>query len=352
NAFERLTGNLQYTNTFGDAYPLYTNSTLSFGMNLDESKTDPDFDIDQIVRRAQDYSYRFSTSGKWTLNKKLARSINYNVSSSFSHQKGFQQQYYTADISPVSSAKTDTTMEVDYLASRYLNQLWIDGKPLNIFAKLTDNFYARTGVFNHNFLIGADWKLDANFGDGKTFDESLPPRSSDNSGFRERAFNDIPALNQLGVYIQDRISARFDDRMLALQVGIRYDNIQPFTGNSKDAFSPRINASFDLFKDLTLRAGYGITAKSPTLLYLYPENAYFDFVSLNHFTDNVNERLALMTTRVFDSRNLNLRITKTRKNEIGLDWNISGSQRLSVTGYYEETKNGYEMTNNLNSIQF
>lgn len=352
NAFERVTGNLQYTNTFGDAYPLYTNSTLSFGMNLDESKTDPDFDIDQIVRRAQDYSYRFSTSGKWTLNKKLARSINYNVSSSFSHQKGFQQQYYTADISPVSSAKTDTTMEVDYLASRYLNQLWIDGKPLNIFAKLTDNFYARTGVFNHNFLIGADWKLDANFGDGKTFDESLPPRSSDNSGFRERAFNDIPALNQLGVYIQDRISARFDDRMLALQVGIRYDNIQPFTGNSKDAFSPRINASFDLFKDLTLRAGYGITAKSPTLLYLYPENAYFDFVSLNHFTDNVNERLALMTTRVFDSRNPNLRITKTRKNEIGLDWNISSSQRLSVTGYYEETKNGYEMTNNLNSIQF
>src|SRR5690606_33268840 len=94
NAFERVTGNLQYTNTFGDAYPLYTNSTLSFGMNLDESKTDPDFDIDQIVRRAQDYSYRFSTSGKWTLNKKLARSINYNVSSSFSHQKGFQQQYY------------------------------------------------------------------------------------------------------------------------------------------------------------------------------------------------------------------------------------------------------------------
>src|SRR5690606_22429220 len=44
NAFERVTGNLQYTNTFGDAYPLYTNSTLSFGMNLDESKTDPDFD--------------------------------------------------------------------------------------------------------------------------------------------------------------------------------------------------------------------------------------------------------------------------------------------------------------------
>lgn len=353
DAYERVTSSLQYTRTFGRTKQLFTNTTFSFAMNLDESKVDPDYEIDQVVRKMQDYAFRFSTTGKWMLGKKLARSINYTVSASYSHQKGFQQQYYTSDISPVTTAKEDATLEVDYLASRYLNQLWIDGKPLNVFAKLNDNFYVKTGAVTHSFIVGGDWKLDANYGAGKTFDEKLPPRTTDNAGFRTRAFNDIPALNQLGLYAEDRISAKIGGRSLAVQLGLRYDNVQPFSGNNKFVWAPRFNASYELFDRFAIRGGYGITAKAPTLLYLYPENAYFDFVSLNHYKDNAAERLAIMTTRVFNTENADLKIAKTKKNELGFDWSFANKKRLSVTAYYEDTKNGYEMSeNNVNAWQF
>lgn len=352
DAYERVTSNLQYTNTFGRSKPLHTNTSFSFAMNLDETKVDPDYEVDQVVRRAQDYAFRFSTNGRWILGKKLARSINYTLSASYSHQKGFQQQYYTMDISPVTTAKENTTVEVDYLASRYLNQLWIDGKPLNVFARLSDNFYARSGIFNHSFLLGADWKLDANYGAGRTFDEKLPPRTTDNTGFRERAFKDIPALQQAAVYFEDKISANLKGHDLAIQLGLRFDNVQPFQSNAKSVLSPRINASYELVKKFYLRAGYGITAKAPTLLYLHPDVAYFDMVSLNHYKDNPAERMALMTTRVFNTENPTLEIAKTSKNELGFDWSFARKKRLSVTLYYEETKNGYEMSSSLNTTQF
>ena len=49
---------------------------------------------------------------------------------------------------------------------------------------------------------------------------------------------------------------------------MRYDHVSVAGGT----FSPRVNASFDVIPHwLTIRGGYGITAKMPTLLYLYPE---------------------------------------------------------------------------------
>ncbi|RXK83988.1 TonB-dependent receptor [Filimonas effusa] len=353
DAYERVTSSLQYTRTFGKTKQLFTNTTFAFAMNLDENKVDPDYEIDQVVRKMQDYSFRFSTTGKWVLGKQLARSLNYTLSASYAHQKGFQQQYYTSDISPVSTARENTTVEVDYLASRYLNQLWIDGKPLNIFAKLNDNFYVKTGAITHSFIVGGDWKLDANYGAGKTFDEKLPPRTTDNAGFRTRAFKEIPALNQLGLYAEDRISAKIANRSLIVQLGLRYDNIQPFSNNSKYVLAPRINASYELFENFAVRGGYGITAKAPTLLYLYPENAYFDYVSLNYYKDNPAERLAIMTTKVYNTENKDLKIAKTSKNELGFDWTFAKKKRLAVTAYYEQTRNGYEMNDyNINAYHF
>lgn len=353
DAFERVTSSVQYTRSFGRTRPLHTNTTASFAMNLDESKVDPDYAIDQIVRRAQDYAFRFTTNGRWIVGKRLIRSLNYTLSASYSHQKGFQQEYFTRDVSPVSTAKENITMEVDYLASRYLNQVWIDGKPLNLFARVSDNFYARTGILTHSFLAGADWKMDANYGKGRTFDEKLPPRTVDNGGFRTRAFSDIPALHQMGFYAEDKISAKLNNRTLAVQLGIRYDKLQPFGADSKSVLAPRINASFEVLNNFFLRAGYGVAAKMPTLLYMYPDRAYFDMVSLNHYKDNPAERMALMTTRVFNTSNPALQIAKATKNELGFDWAFAPKKRLSVTVYYEDTKNGYEMSdNNLNNIQF
>lgn len=107
----------------------------------------------------------------------------------------------------------------------------------------------------------------------------------------------------------------------------------------KYAFSPRVNASYELIHNLRLRGGYGLSAKVPSLIYLYPDPAYMDVFSLSHYTDNPEERLALMTTRVFDTNNRKLEIAKSKKAEIGLDY-----KRFSVVYFSEHTDNGYDMT--------
>ena len=56
---------------------------------------------------------------------------------------------------------------------------------------------------------------------------------------------------------------------LNIQAGVRYDH----TSVVGDIFSPRVNASIDLIPNLlSLQGGYGIAAKMPSLLYLYPVN--------------------------------------------------------------------------------
>jgi len=351
SAYERMTGSMQYTNTFGQERPLYSNSTFSFGMNLDDNKIDPDYLAEQIVNKAQNYAYQFSTNGKWKLNKQFARNLNYTLSANYSLQKGYQQRLNTLSVSANSSAMEDITQQVPYLPSTFLNQLWIEGKPLNIFAKLSDDFYLKTGEGTHRFLVGTDYRLDANFGTGRTFDPSNPYRTADPLGFRPRSFRDIPSLNQLGIYVEDRYSMQLFERALHVQAGLRWDQIQPFGDRSQSVLAPRINASYEIISNLSIRGGYGITAKSPTLLYLYPDRAYYDAFSLNHYKENPTEAMAIISTRVFDTSNPDLKIAKTAKKELGIDY-VAGKRRFSVTGYYEQTENGYEMSTNLHSVKF
>ena len=138
--------------------------------------------------------------------------------------------------------------------------------------------------------------------------------------------------------------------MLSLQAGVRYDNASVVGGT----FSPRFNASLDIIPDvLTIHGGYGITAKMPTLLFLYPEPAYFEYTNLNELANESiaeADRRFITTTRVFDTQNKDLKIAKNHKAEIGFDLRL-GKVDLSVTGFTEHQKNGYSMTATLGSFQ-
>ena len=134
-------------------------------------------------------------------------------------------------------------------------------------------------------------------GDGKTFDPTAPPYrnlSQKNATFRPRSYRSIPFINQFGAFSEENFHWMIGERNLHLQAGVRYDHMSVVGG----VISPRFNASFDLVPDmLTIRGGYGITSKMPTLLYLYPENAYFEYANINELANESipeNERI-LMT---------------------------------------------------------
>ena len=352
DAYNRLTGSVLYSNTFFKEKPLFTSTSFSYAMNMDELKQDPDDAKTLTENRAKDNAFRLTSSGKWNLNQKLARVLQYNVSANYAVQKGYQQSLVSNYIYPISSAMNDTTMNGQYVPSEYLSRVWIDGKPFNLFAKLTNSFFLKSGNFNHKVLVGAEWRTDANYGSGKTFDQSRPPRLSGNNAIRPFSYEDIPALNQLAIYAENQISGTLFNRNVDLQLGLRYDNIQPtkFLDSKIGAvLSPRINIGYQLTRTLSIRGGYGITAKAPTLLYLYPQDAFFDLLNFNYFATNPAERLLIVTTRRFKSSNTELKIATNNKAEIGFDYTLFGNKQLRVTLYKEHIKNGYDFGSTLQS---
>ncbi|MCA5003991.1 TonB-dependent receptor [Sphingobacterium bovistauri] len=337
-SYQRFNTSIQYTNTIGHNKNLYTNTTLAFGGYYDDSKIDPDLAVNQVINQSENYDLRFSTNGRWNLDKKFARNINYVLSAQLGFQNGFQQQQTLGELSAVSTSLTDITQEVGYLPSSYLQKLYLKGKPLNLQARLSDNFYFSTGSVKHAFVVGGTYTLDKNFGEGKYFTDGLPPKVNGGLGFRPRKFSDIPAMQQVAFYVEDKLSTDIFGRPLDVVAGLRYDVVQPFRSDKKNALSPRINASYELFTDLKIRGGYGLSAKAPSLIYMYPDPVYVDVFSLNHYKQDPREQLAMMTTRVFSAENPSLEMVKSKKSELGLDY-----KKFSLTFYQEKVDNGLDM---------
>lgn len=369
--YQRATARVLYSNVFFNN-KLRSNTSLDFNYGKDTRKRNPDDEREQTASSGRDAGFTFNTNGTWNINKGWLQNLRYVASATYTDKSSFYETVYSSASSYYSMSTTDGTIlsntagqhlydaegneithfgqadaphYAQYLPSSYKGRYDIDSKEINVYAKLTANLFQRSGNIYNRILFGADFKSDGNRGDGKTFDPSTPPYrnlSQKNATFRPRAYKDIPFINQVGAFAEENFNWQLGERNLNLQAGVRYDHVSVAGGT----FSPRINASFDVIPHwLTIRGGYGITAKMPTLLYLYPENAYFEYANLNELTnENIpeNERLLITTTKVFDAQNRDLKIAKNHKAEVGFDlrW---GQMRLGVTAYHEQLKNGYSL---------
>lgn len=349
--FNRYTSNLVHEKIVGTDATFRLQTGFSYSANIGQKKVDPN-DVSVISNKASDYSYRLYQNGTWETKRKFSRQLTYTVSLDYTHQKGFQESLESGGF-PIVYAMENGLNEATLVNGVYQSQLWIDGKPLNFFARVNNEFFLHMGPTQHRILMGAEWRTNDNFGDGKIYAEDTPPSLATGVGTRPRSYKSIPGLHQLSLYAEDKISIPLAQRMLDIQLGLRYDNIQPryiFDSRFAQVLSPRINASYDLSKQLRIRAGYGLAAKSPTLAYLYPQNAYFDAISLNHTSENVAERLVLVSTYVFPTVNEDLKMAVNHKKELGFTWH-KNKQRIQVTGYHERTINAYDYQDDLSSYQ-
>ena len=75
---------------------------------------------------------------------------------------------------------------------------------------------------------------------------------------------------------------------------------------------------------MDLTGGFGISNKMPTLMYLYPDYAYFDNASLSKYGTETKDRLGLITTDVVkNTANPDLRPARSTKWEAGLSFRIN-----------------------------
>lgn len=336
-SYNRLTGKLTYSNTFFDQ-KLYSTTKLSGFRTYDE---DRDKDGTSLEKRySKDLGFRLTTSGKLRLKKKFSNCINYNITVDYKDQESYNRSLNSGSITPLASSLVNETYQAIYLPSEYYTGYYIDGNPFNLFASIDNNFHIKLGGFHNKIMIGINYTIDANWGDGKYFDENYYPSSS----LRPVSFKDYPALHHLSYYIEDMVRTKLFNKTLKVQAGLRFDNIQPenpVKGEFGQVLLPRINLTYHISNNLTLRGGYGKTSKSPSLVYLYPDPAYFDALSFNMYSSKYpDESLAIITTNVYHPDNSNMKPSEMTKIEGGICYKIKNNV-INITAYTETLEGGY-----------
>lgn len=362
--YQRITTNILHSKVFNNNISATTG--LSFISDLDATKLDPSDEKYQRERKSENQSYKFNTNITWSANKTFFKSLRFNLAVDYTHQKSYYQELkgdfgymittatkdgvitsnqdkpvYDVHGNQITNNKElDPNATTNFLPYEFLTKKTIDGKPLNIFAKVLSTFNTQTAGINHRILLGGDWKTDVNFGNGLVYDPLYPP----SAGLRMRPYSDIPALNQLGLFLEENARFNIFKREFNLQAGLRMDLIQPGGTEQDMGLSPRFNFSYEIVpKIITLRGGWGITSKAPPLMYLYPDNAYFDFVNFDNIATTSAtspERLSVITTKVYETTNSELKMAVNTKSEIGLDV-LLGRVDLSFTAYSESLKDGF-----------
>lgn len=377
DTYQRATARIAYSNNFFNGR-LSTNTSLSFLYTKDKAEPNADDEYDYETHNQKDWGLRFATNGTLTLGKggrsSWSKSIKYSFSFNYTDRTSYYANKASNARSPYTNAMVDGTVIstipgkeffdpngnpiTNFDASMADMRAWMTedtydyhynvyGQELNTYGKLTFNFAGNLGATRHRIIFGGELRSDGNVGDGKVYDVDNPPYRPISYNFasrRERAYKDIPFMNQLSAFAEETFRVDLLNREFELVAGVRYDHLFNFGGE----FSPRFNASYELIPDrLAVRGAYGHTYKTPSLAFVHPENAYFDYTNFdNKTTYGVKgdaQRFQLITTHAYDIKNHNLEMAKTTKQEIGLDFTWK-KMRFSVTAYRDECHNGYSYT--------
>lgn len=352
--FKRLTGQTAYSTTFmKSTMPLKFNARLNIFGTIDNEKTDPDALVAEEEYQTKDRGIRLNLNGSWALNKKYLTDIKYTMSVSYTHQESYQKMYRTTSggVTPVSLSLVEGENEGIYLPTEQLTEMTIDGKPVNIFGQVTTTklFNFQHGIIN-KVLGGLEYRFNGNFGDGQLYDITNPPFISNHSS-RPRSFKDIPAHQTFSLYAEDKVIVPIGSTKLNAQGGVRLNNYQPIGVLGSDVgwyIEPRFSLSWKvldnrnnkLFPLLSFNAGIGKTYKSPSLVYLYPDKAYYDLTVLDYYTGDQETQMAVFNSLQYVTENPELKPYENLKKEVGMDFSV-GPVSGNITAFREDLENGY-----------
>ena len=352
--FNRLNGGFIYNNTFyRETKPLTISLSARASQTLDVNKRDPDMlDIEDYESR--DQGLAMNLNAKWALNSAVLTNLNLMVSGDIQHQVGHEVtlEQIPSGAQPQPVALEPGENQVPILPASYISDLTIDGRPYYYNSRLSGNRSFKIGKMLNNVVAGVEWRLYGNNGLGRVYDLSRPPVPTSGSDARPRSYRDIPSLGQISYYAEENLGIPLGKTRLDLQAGLRFTNVQPdgvFSSKEETAMlDPRLNTRYTVIDNgkgalshLALRGGYGLFSKAPSLLYLYPDKAYWDKTGLSYYDPIAQSGLFVVTTKIFENpRNENLEPAVNRKLEAGIDVTINDID-VNVTLYSEMMENGF-----------
>lgn len=363
--YRRLTAGGIWAKRWSGNFDTRTSLNLHYG--LDRRTANPDNNASQLQESGRDLGVKFNTTGNLNINKGWLQSLEYGVAVNYTDKLSENSQlasnaggvYSTNMVSgsiisnwPGTPIYDNSGNEItnllpgtensflDFMADTRKVKISIYGKEFYANARLKTSLYKDWGNgIRNKIILGGEFKSDGNLGDGKVYENATAPAPSNGyKSDRIRHYYDIPFINQFSLYAEDLYKHTFGKNEFVLSAGARYDNI-----NGKNVLAPRANASITIADRVTLRGGYGITAKAPSLVYLYPERAYFDMPLYSAISADPAEKLVIVRTDIYSTDNPDLKIATNHKAEIGLDIRLWERKKLSLTAYWERMDNGYSL---------
>lgn len=363
--YDRVTATAGYSNVFGKqgGHPVTFNVNGSFYSNVNNYKKDRQMDELRLKYKNKNMGGRLAIHGHAQLGGFLT-GLDYDLSGQISKQTDKHLDWVSNPDGVITNSMVSGEAVARILNKAYYSRYSIEGIPINVYAQLKTNKYIQLGGKDYtNVKLGVEYRLDDNRGDGLVFNMDAPPQASQAQRYRPRAFKDIPALHNLSFFLNDVSSFDIGATNLQFDAGVRLSNL--FLKESKadrgDIFvaEPRVNLEYafltkknnSIFDKLSISGGFGISNKMPTLLYLYPDKAYYDNPSFSAIGVD-DSRLAVMTTTVIDhTQNPNLKPARSTKWEIGLNATI-GKMKGYVNFFSERHRNEFGFNSQFLAINY
>lgn len=345
-------------------YDLTFSSNIDYTGSFDNDKVDPDLNYSQEDSYRSQYN-RLAWLGEWKLKSQKPawmKEATLILSSSYESDNLRRRRLVQLQRTTVAATnRTEGEADALILPWKYMAQHEVDGRPFNFYAKLHTRLQIPSNRIVNSLLLGADYNIDKNFGDGQVYDPTRPLYPG--LVTRERRLSDIPANIRLAAFAEENIKWPTAIGTLEMAAGIRATQMlnlpRNYTMRAHTYLDPRMNIGFSLPQFniagrpsfLRIAGGVGQHTKMPTMEQLFPDLLYIDFVQLNYYHENPDYRRVNLMTYIRDPRNPALQPARNLKWEISLDWNIGGN-RLSVTYFREKMKSGFRSQSNYESFTY
>jgi len=226
----------------------------------------------------------------------------------------------------------------------------VDGKPLNVFLKLNAHLQIPSNKVANSLLVGVDWNIDKNYGDGQVFDPERPVYPT--AQIRMRSLSEKPANHTLSLYAEEKATIPLGGSELELMAGVRALQMMnlpsDYNMHGRWYLDPRANIGFTfprftLFGQpsfVRLSGGVGQHTKMPTIDQLFPDPAYIDLLQLKYYHVNPDYSRINQRTYIIPGTNATLGAARNLKWELTGDLNVGGN-RLTVTFFHENMTSGF-----------
>lgn len=351
--YQRITGSVRLQNRWRvDDTNIRWQNCLDYTGSIDNDKIDPDINHNKEDSYRSEYhlmkwcnTLNISNKSRQFWSFALTTNISYSLDQIT--QTKFTQ--LTTPIQPAIDNMQEGNADVGLLPYQYVAHHLVDGKPMNVFIRPKANFFFHTWTLEHKVAAGIEWKYDKNFGRGQVYDLTRPLNYS--SYMRPRAYNDIPASNQLAWYIQDDIHIPVRKTSFDLEIGLRGTSLlgldKDYTMHGKCYLDPRANLMYNIpvkGGKVYIAAAVGQHTKMPTLLQLYPNLIYEDLKATDIHVSPTDSTMNIYT-HIIDPTNRNLAPARNLKWEVRAGLEIN-RHRFSVTYFQERMNDGFRSWKN------